>query len=200
MKLIVITTEIIFEGEAEAINLLFENGLETLHLRKPSASRQEMTAFIEQIREDFHSRIVLHDHYDLVELLHLKGIHLNLRNQAIFLKKYFSSRSCHSIEDVSASSFCDYVFLSPVFDSISKIGYKQAFTQQQLFDAKEQKIINDKVIALGGITAENIPTAYLYGFGGVAVLGALWSDFVTDGNINELLIRFKELKNICDTL
>jgi len=200
MKLIVITTETIFEGEAEAVNLLFENGLETLHLRKPSVSRQETTVFIKKIRGEFHSGIVLHDHYDLMETFHLKGIHLNRRNQANFLKKCTLSRSCHSLADVSASSFCDYVFLSPVFDSISKTGYKHAFTTQQLVEAKEQMIINESVIALGGITAENIPVAYSYGFGGVAVLGALWSDFEVKGDVNELLKRFIELKNKCDTV
>ena len=42
MKLIVITTPQFFEGEAEAVTSLFQNGLEILHLRKPGASAEEM--------------------------------------------------------------------------------------------------------------------------------------------------------------
>ena len=204
MKLIAITAETFFEREAEAANLLFENGLEVLHFRKPCASPYETKSFIKQIKADFHSRIVLHDHYDLAKLFDLKGIHLNRRNREAFMnnslcdeRKLSISRSCHSLEEVLEARFCDYVFLSPIFDSVSKTGYKQAFTPQQLAEAKERQIIDESVIALGGITAENIPVAHRYGFGGVAVLGSLWNGFAVDRNVNELLKRFKELKNKC---
>jgi len=198
MKLIAITTETFFEGEAEALNLLFENGLKTLHLRKPFASQSETEVFIRQIRQDFHSRIVLHDNYDLVELFDLKGIHLNRRHPEAFpdcKRKLSISRSYHSLEEVAESSFFDYVFLSPVFDSISKTGYKQGFTSEQWREAKARNILTGRVIALGGITAENIPIVHRYGFGGVAVLGALWRDYPSNGDNNELLKRFSELKD-----
>ena len=189
MKLIVITTETFFEGEAEAINLLFEYGLETLHLRKPAASPHEMAVFIKQIKLDYHDRIVVHDHYELTKMFDLRGIHLNRRNQETSYNRHCEgdspkqsklsiSRSCHSLEEVQESRFFDYVFLSPVFDSISKVGYKQGFTPEQLNEARERKIIDERVIALGGITKDNIPIARSFGFGGVAVLGALWSRFV----------------------
>jgi len=215
MKLIVITTEDIFEGEAEAINLLFESGLELLHVRKPHASRDEMEKLIKQLNADFYSRMVVHDHYDLAELYDLRGIHLNNRNRTKRNESMaslsaealsgVSSFSCHSLEEVAAisrltslpaeaMSGASYVFLSPVFDSISKVGYKQAFTPQQLVEARDRRVIDEKVIALGGITTENIPLARWYGFGGVAVLGALWRNFATDGHVNELLRRFNELQ------
>ena len=44
MKLIVITTPQFFEGEAEAVTSLFQNGLEMLHLRKPGAGEFSSTA------------------------------------------------------------------------------------------------------------------------------------------------------------
>ena len=49
MKLIVITTPQFFEGEAEAVTSLFQNGLEMLHLRKPGASAEEMGNFLQQL-------------------------------------------------------------------------------------------------------------------------------------------------------
>jgi thiamine-phosphate pyrophosphorylase len=205
LKLIAITTETFFESEAETVNLLFENGLEVLHLRKPYASQEEMDVFIKQINADFHSRIVVHDHHDLAESYDLKGIHFNRRNRVDKGTRFSERRlsvscSCHSLEEVTESSFCDYVFLSPIFDSLSKMGYKQAFMPQQLLEAKERKIIDEKVIALGGITTKNIPEVRRYGFGGVAVLGALWGDFATDGDVSELLKRFDELKMECETI
>ena len=225
MNLIVITTESFFEGEVEAINLLFDNGLDMLHVRKPYASQQETGAFIGQINKNFHSRMVLHDYYELTKKFDLKGIHLNRRNQDPFTEafqktfhkhhckednpkpslrgtkqsKLTISRSCHSLEELLESQSCDYVLLSPIFNSISKSDYKQAFTTEQLNEAKDRKIIDERVIALGGITVENIPVACTYGFGGVAVLGALWSGFTADRKVNELLERFNDLNFKCHT-
>ncbi len=65
--------------------------------------------------------------------------------------------------------------LSPVFDSISKRGYASAFALPQLEMARAEGIIDDKVIALGGVTADRLPAVRRMGFGGAALLGAIWS-------------------------
>ncbi len=199
MKLIVITTEKILKGEAEALNTLFAEGLETLHLRKPLASKDEVDGLICGIHNMYYNRIVLHEYFSLVSDYGLKGIHLNRRFPELPEEKVSSiSRSCHSLEEVEESNFFNYVFLSPIFDSISKAGYLHAFTPQILMNAKKKGIVNQRVIALGGIDRETIPVAENYGFGGVAALGALWSDWATDQNTVHLLKRFKELKTICE--
>ncbi|MDR1526014.1 MAG: thiamine phosphate synthase [Tannerella sp.] len=219
MRLIAITTEYFFDREPEAVNLLFGDGMEVLHIRKPCAPYAGMIRFIGQIDRAFHSRIVLHDHYELASTFALKGIHVNRRNNpgnpGFYGKQGLSvSCSCHSFEEVAAvcpghsskegravvPAVFDYAFLSPVFDSISKAGYKQGFTPEQLSDAGNRGIINDRVIALGGIMAGRIPAVRSYGFGGVAVLGALWGTLAADGNMNALQARFNELKNGCRML
>lgn len=68
-----------------------------------------------------------------------------------------------------------YVFLSPIFDSISKAGYEAAFTASRLQQAAADGIIDGKVIALGGVTANNIPLLKEWHFGGAAFLGDVWS-------------------------
>ena len=62
------------------------------------------------------------------------------------------SRSCHSLEEVAESRELDYVFLSPVFDSISKQGYASHFSEEQL-----RGHVDARVMALGGVTAGRIP-------------------------------------------
>ncbi|MDR0699091.1 MAG: thiamine phosphate synthase [Tannerella sp.] len=237
MKLIVITTEGFFDREPEAIHKLFENGMEILHVRKPHASSAETKRFIEQIDIAFHSRIVVHDYYELTSLFGLKGIHLNRRNYP-WSRKFYSrhnlckfsfcgeyhpgnaniysecnpenpdtggerrlsiSGSCHSFDEITdAQAKFDYMFLSPIFDSISKAGYKQGYTPEQLNDAKAVGIINDRVIALGGMNVERISEVRRYGFGGVAVLGSLWTESVAGGDIDGLLERFHELRKRCE--
>jgi thiamine-phosphate pyrophosphorylase len=65
----------------------------------------------------------------------------------------------------------EYVFLSPVFDSISKQGYKGNFSLEELKSFLKSK---KNIIALGGINAENIELVKQKGFAGAAVLGSIW--------------------------
>lgn len=175
MKLIAITRPDFFEGEAEAINLLLANGLERLHLRKPHAKTGEIEALLQQIPAVYHDRISLHDGHELATAYGIGGIHLNARHPVVpcgFGGRI--SRSCHSLEEVRRyKDTCDYVFLSPIFDSISKAGYASAFSPDDLRAA--DKLIDSRVIALGGIDADKINTVRDWGFGGVAVLGSVWS-------------------------
>ena len=125
MKLIVITYPTFFQGEAQCVDALFRNGLEYLHLRKPEADARAYETFLKQVESQYYPRIVLHDHFELAEQYGLKGVHLNQRNPYP-PEKWVGhiSRSCHSLEEVVAHKpQCDYLFLSPIFDSISKQGY-----------------------------------------------------------------------------
>jgi thiamine-phosphate pyrophosphorylase len=86
----------------------------------------------------------------------------------------FKTRSCHSLEEVKMyKDEFDYVFLSPIFDSISKVGYKSAFDEEVLRKASEQGIIDEKVVALGGVTFDKIPYLKELNFGGAAMMGSL---------------------------
>lgn len=184
MRLIVITRPRYFEGEAEAITALFDAGLERLHLRKPGSSEEELRMLIEQFPENYRQRIVIHDHFPLATEYHLGGIHLNSRNPEPLPNHAGSvSRSCHTLREViKYKPDCDYLFLSPIYDSISKEGYGSTFAKETLREARRQGIIDAKVIALGGVCLAHLPEIRSLGFGGAAVLGAVWNhpgkDFV----------------------
>ena len=172
MKLITITQPAFFEGEAEAITSLFEAGLEILHLRKPGASYEDMEQLLNRLPPEYLKRIVTHEHFQLASFRNLKGIHLNGRNPtapAGFTGHI--SRSCHSLEEVTKyKATCDYVFLSPIYDSISKEGYPSAYTTDSLQKARQAGIIDAKVMALGGVTAAHFPEISSLGFGGAVLL------------------------------
>ncbi len=192
MKLIVITLPDFFEGETVAINRFFASGLEILHLRKPEASAEEMEQLLKQISPEFRSRIVVHSHFELAIRYGLKGIHLNRRfpSPPAGFAGHISA-SCHSIEELSerGESF-GYLFLSPIFNSISKQGYKASFSAQTLRQAHEHGIIGSNTIALGGICPDNIPTVKTLGFGGVAILGDAWANV---DNIPQYINKLKQL-------
>ena len=199
---IVITKPEMFPGEEELVNTLFANGMQRLHLRKPGASEQEMAEWIGQIDLPFRQKIIVHDHHRLLRTMGLGGIHLNARNPEA--PAWFSaerqkrrsvtlSRSCHSLEEIAQwKGVCDYLFLSPIFDSISKGGYTSAFTRETLLQAYHDGLFSKPVYALGGVSADNIRSIYDYGFAGAAVIGSLWQvhPFTTD----TLVGRLKELQ------
>lgn len=180
MKLVVITMPDFFADEAECIAALFRNGLQYLHLRKPKASAAEYRTLLRQIDPCYYDRIVLHDHFELLEEFPLKGVHLNSRNpQPPVGWCGHVSRSCHSLEEVETyKPHCDYLFLSPIYDSISKEGYGATFTEHTLLQAKEAGVIDEEVVALGGMTDEHLPAVKSCGFGGAAFLGYVWNPFV----------------------
>lgn len=171
---IYITPEEIAPDEPDFIARLLSAGWTAVHLRHPAASLSEMRRLIESIPQRFHSRLRLHGHFFLASQFNLGGLHLNRRcpDPPAFYSGPLS-RSCHSVDEVIASCDCDYVTLSPVFDSISKPGYKAAFSHADLL--RLNAVAAPAVIALGGITPSGIDLLSQYNFSGFAVKGAIKS-------------------------
>ena len=194
MKWITITSPEFLSGEAIFIDKLFSQGLDLLHLRKPEASLEAYKQLLLQIPEQWHSRIVLHEHFKLAEEYKLHGIHLNRRcSQVPDSFRGSISCSCHTLGEVKKQKDSkDYVFLSPIFDSISKVGYHAAFSPTSLKQAAIENIIDEKVIALGGITANNISLVKEWHFGGVAFLGDIWKR-MSDPQVDEYLKHIRTL-------
>lgn len=203
MKLVVITPEDTLENEHEAIKQLFKAGLHTLHVRKPGFSRKEMADFIKVIPEKYHKKLVLHSHHTLAFTFKIKGIHFTenkrksifshnlwMRFYKIFRPDLQFTASYHSIKEVeklSAHKY-KYVFLSPVFQSISKENKKKSMDLSRIQDALRQT--KAKVIALGGIEADKLVRCQNVGFVGIAVLGNIWQS-------PDPISTFKKLYELC---
>ncbi|MCH5329289.1 MAG: thiamine phosphate synthase [Coprobacter sp.] len=175
MQLIGISQEHFFGREGEYIPLLLDEGLDCLHLRKPHASLREIEGLLKKIPSRLHGRIVLHDGFELLDRYGVKGIHLNRRNPSR-PPGYdgYAGRSCHSVGELATPEKLDYRFLSPLFDSLSKTGYRAGFSAEELDEAARKGLIGETTVALGGITPERLPEVKRLGFGGAALLGYLW--------------------------
>lgn len=193
MEWIVITSPEFLQGEADFIDRLFGHGLDRLHLRKPGADIWECRRLLDGISREWLPQIVVHDNFGLCREYGLGGVHLNGRNPMAPPNHEGSvSRSCHSLEEISRyKGECDYLTLSPIFNSISKQGYMAAFGPGQLAAARDSGLIDSRVIALGGVTLENIPRVKELGFGGVAILGDVWQR-MADGSVDEYLASLRK--------
>ncbi|MDR2791783.1 MAG: thiamine phosphate synthase [Tannerellaceae bacterium] len=181
LEIAVITWPEFLVGEAKAVEALFAAGLQRLHLRKPCADAEALRGFMEDIDKRFHRRITVHGSPKLFGSLDVGGFHVPKGDIGEVGRGMRRSCSCHSLEEVAAfAPLCDYVFLSPIFDSLSKQGYKAAFSEETLTEGRQRGIISQRVYALGGIMPERIGQVKSMGFGGVGVLGYIWEPPVTE--------------------
>ena len=69
-----------------------------------------------------------------------------------------------------------------------------------LKQSAEAGVIDKKVMALGGITTENVDVIKDLGFGGVVVLGDLWNRFHIHSTLDykELINHFRKLRKFTD--
>ena len=176
--IIVISRPDFFEGEAEKIAQLLQSGrADLVHIRKPRASQSEVEQLLVAIPSALYSRLVLHDHHPLAIKYGLRGVHLNSRNpEPPAGWSGAVSISCHTLKELAEcrkKPFA-YMSLSPIYDSISKRGYRSAFTPDVIAAAHRVGLIDQRVMALGGITFDRIDQVTKMGFGGAMILGDAW--------------------------
>jgi len=214
--LAVFTHPEILKGESEALTVLFENGLEILHVRKPGLVREETQKFLSNLPEKWLERIVLHDHHELAGEVAVGGIHFNHRNPVpgtppASHQLHFSV-SAHSFEEIpNFPAWIDEVIFAPVFPSISKKEYRPAYSADAMGDglAEAKALVHQKHIetilekdhhllftALGGISEGNLHLVFELGFDRAAVLGTLWNDYAHSPDTGLLIQELHQLKRI----
>ncbi|MDB2499370.1 MAG: thiamine phosphate synthase [Opitutales bacterium] len=184
---IVISPEADYPNELDWVIKLFEAGMKGYHLRKPGMTDQEVFDYLQAIPRVWRPFIVPHQCHTLVDPMKLGGWHF--KDDPAQLSKVgqwrssreegqMMSRSIHCLDDLNEDLSCwDYVFLSPVFQSISKQNYGPQWENSQLSAALQycKDAYRTKVYALGGVDDEHISDVGEMGFDGVALLGAIWT-------------------------
>jgi len=187
MKYIVLTPPDDIPNEIERIHSLFkDDNLQILHLHKPNYDFDELKNYIKKIDAAYHPRMVLHAYPQFLSEVHplnelsfkLKGIHLpeKVRTDSLPLPSNFKviSTSFHELHVlINNEENYEYVFLSPIFNSISKKGYNAAFDMDELKTALVKS--THSVIALGGMDKGKQEIVSELGFAGMGVLGSVWS-------------------------
>lgn len=196
MKLAVMTTPYFFVEEHQILSALFDEGLETLHLRKPGTEPVYSERLISLIPQQYRRRIVVHDHFYLKNEYGLRGIHLNQRNtQLPDGYKGHISCTCLTFDEVSRrKKMMDYVLLSPIFGEAED--GEPTFTPQQLTAQARAGLIDKKVYAMGGITIDNVRQLRDLNFGGAVVYGDIWNRFnqYADQDFKDVIAHFRQLR------
>lgn len=167
------------EKEAAIITLFLDTGaLDYFHLRKPAGDFEDYRTLLSYIPEKYHNRIIIDSNPILFQCFGLGGYHLKSKGITpevpVLPPGIFYTRSLHSLEELnpSPSPVVKYSFLSPVYDSISKIGYKSNFNVEG--EDLRNLLENRNIVALGGVKPEYFKQLYDAKFVGAALLGYLW--------------------------
>lgn len=173
---ILITLPRILKNEAETLAALCGAGVSVIHIRKPEASEPEIEELLKTLQAlgaDM-SRLTIHYNEPLARKYGLGGVHLRIEELLAGAGEGLR-RSCSAhgwTEAERAATDADYVFLSPLFDSISKPGYHSAIDPAEAAERLRRR--KGRIVALGGIRPANIARVRRIGFDGAAVLGAAW--------------------------
>lgn len=205
MKAIVFSPNRSIDDEVEYVKRLFQEGLEIYHLKKTKYSVGRTRNYIKSIPEEYHNRIILHQHHNLAKKFNVKGIHFPSSERKKRFKTWLKikrlkrkrpwltvSTSFHTINKLEEyNDLYDYVFLSPVFDSITRNDYQSGFKEYSLTNALNHA--SYKVVALGGIDVNRVESLNKMGFYGCALKGAIWTS-------EDPIDTFKEVWEKCKTL
>jgi thiamine-phosphate pyrophosphorylase len=187
MKLLLISPQTDLPHEITTANRLLDMGLHRYHIRKPHYTTAQYQQYIEQILPQHRRRLVIHGSYELYNKLKIGGIHLNsaartdkeVWEQLKAIPSSAISTSFHSWQEIDKNSFpYRYIFISPLFDSISKAGYKAAVAIPDISQTRKKAEKNNtfcpQIIGLGGINPQTISQLIQHDYDGAALLGTIW--------------------------
>ena len=195
MKLIVMTQPDFFVEEDKILSTLFYEGMDLLHLYKPNSEPIFSERLLSLIPERFHKKIVVHEHFYLRNEFDLAAINLEDETDAP-PSSYKGKMSCtcnniSNLADKDVKKRFQYILLNKTFTP-------DGYDISELERAASDGLINKKVFAMGGVTADNIALADKLDFGGVVVRTDLWSRFNRHYHTDykELIQHFIKLKKI----
>lgn len=208
MKLIVISNGADVENEIAIVEAMIQDGIEAYHLRKPHYTTKDYETYIQRISSKYRSKIVIHSRHNLAGKYGLKGMHISKTHKRTPIRTFFRIFKLRfNNKDLTVSTTFsaigtllrdkkkyEYVFLSPIFNSVSKKGKKGRFRLSQISDALVKARKRHKVIyASGGVTIDKIKKVKDLGFDGVCATGNIWL-------AEDPLAEFRAFKQKCEEL
>jgi thiamine-phosphate pyrophosphorylase len=165
-----------------AVEILQSGIPDVFHLRGPYTSPKKLLEFagaLSPIAKSNGTSFVINDRVDLALIHQLDGVHLGVRSlrprtvRKILGLEKIVGRSVHSVQegvDVAAEGV-DYLFLGSIFRTASHPDCAP-LGLEPLQELSNQ--VGIPIIAIGGVTSDNVSTLLNAGAKGVAVLGDIW--------------------------
>ena len=186
------------EQHLENIQKACTSGVELVQLRLKNCSEEVVLETAQKAREitgNFQTRLIINDHYKIAKTVKADGVHLGKTDTCPSIAREYLETwqwiggTANTLEDCKnlIAKKVDYIGLGP---------FRFTKTKKKLSPilglAGYQSILDllpgeTPVIAIGGITFEDIPSILESGVHGIALSGELTKDFNKTPHIHKLL-------------
>lgn len=171
----------------DSIRLALEGGIKWVQLRMKDATEDEIISIGTEVRRlcDQHSAtFIIDDHVELVHKLKADGVHLGKNDMPIaearniLGKDIIIGGTANTFEDIAAhyQATANYIGCGPFRFTTTKKGLSPTLGLEgyrSIMTKVKEADINIPVVAIGGITAEDIPDIMQTGISGIALSGAI---------------------------
>lgn len=171
----------------DSIRLALEGGIKWVQLRMKDATEDEIISVGTEVRrlcDQYGATFIIDDHVELVHKLKADGVHLGKNDMPIaearniLGKDIIIGGTANTFEDIAAhyQATANYIGCGPFRFTTTKKGLSPTLGLEgyrSIMQKVKEAAIDIPVVAIGGITAEDIPDIMQTGISGIALSGAI---------------------------
>jgi len=171
----------------DSVRIALEGGCRWIQLRMKEASPEEIIPIAKEAMAMCHkygATFIIDDHVELVKLLGADGVHLGKNDmpiseaRRILGKNFIIGGTANTFEDVRmhAEADADYIGCGPFRFTTTKKNLSPVLGLEGYADIVSKmkaEDINLPIVAIGGITKEDIPSLMKTGINGIALSGSI---------------------------
>lgn len=171
----------------DSIRLALEGGIKWVQLRMKDATEDEIISVgteVKKLCDQYGATFIIDDHVELVHKLKADGVHLGKNDMPIaearniLGKDIIIGGTANTFEDIAAhyQATANYIGCGPFRFTTTKKGLSPTLGLEgyrNIMTKVKEAGINIPVVAIGGITAEDIPDIMQTGISGIALSGAI---------------------------
>lgn len=171
----------------DSIRLALEGGIKWVQLRMKEASEEEFLSVGTEVRrlcDQYGATFIIDDHVELVHKLKADGVHLGKNDMPIIEARRILGNdiiiggTANTFEDIAShyQATANYIGCGPFRFTTTKKGLSPTLGLEgyrSIMQKVKEAGIDIPVVAIGGITAEDIPGIMQTGISGIALSGAI---------------------------
>lgn len=193
----------------DSVRIALEGGCRWIQLRMKDASPEEILPIAEKalaMCREYHATFIIDDHVELAKQIKADGVHLGKLDmpiaeaRRILGKDFLIGGTANTFEDILAhyQAGADYIGCGPFRFTTTKKnlspvlgleGYRHIVLQMKETD------IHLPIVAIGGITKEDIPSLMKTGITGIALSGSILRAEHPTEEMKEIVLRCHSERN-----
>lgn len=172
---------------SDSARMALEGGCRWIQLRMKEASAEELekeALYIQNLCRQYNATFIIDDHVELVKKIHADGVHLGKKDMPIaearhiLGKDFIIGGTANTFEDVEAhyKAGADYIGCGPFRFTTTKKNLSPILGldgYRSIVSRMKDNGIRIPIVAIGGITYDDIPSIMETGITGIALSGTI---------------------------